>query len=47
MAEITPRERVWQSILHNQTDRVPKHDMPGDIPQENLLAFIYTVRGQE
>ena len=25
MPEITPRERVWRSILHNQTDRVPWH----------------------
>ena len=25
----------------------PSHDMPGDIPLENLLAFIDTVRAQE
>ena len=23
----------------------PSHDMPGDIPLENMVAFIETVRG--
>jgi uroporphyrinogen decarboxylase len=40
MAEITPRERVWQSIRHKQTDRVPWH-FPCTIPTRIKLEKYY------
>jgi uroporphyrinogen decarboxylase len=40
MAEITPRERVWQSIRHKQTDRVPWH-FPCTIPTRIKLENHY------
>ena len=40
MAEITPRERVWQSIRHKQTDRVPYH-FPCTIPTRIKLENHY------
>ena len=40
MAEITPRERVWQSIRHIQTDRVPWH-FPCTIPTRIKLEKYY------
>lgn len=40
MAEITPRERVWQSIRHHPTDRVPWH-FPCTIPTRIKLEKYY------
>jgi uroporphyrinogen decarboxylase len=46
MAEITPRERIWQSIRHVQPDRVPWH-FPCTIPTRIKLENYYGTQDLE